>query len=114
MSKIVIYLTGKPRSNGYQIREFKWVESLGLYLYDGREFAPAEFNAAFDKALKTNADLHFRVKFTDTAEGDAPEAVAPTAHEVTLEEAEAVVARLAPHRLKKKTGPKAELVEMEA
>lgn len=110
-ANLIIYVTGKPLLHGHKRREFLWSPEYGLYLYGGRQLAPEEFNAAYERCMKNNADMNPRVRVvSQTVSVPDPEEpllkieVAPRA--ITLEEAEAVVARLAPERLKKKTGPR--------
>jgi hypothetical protein len=114
MCKLIIYITGKPLLNGYRRREFVWSEPHACYLYENTEFLPAEFNAKYEKAVRNNADLNPRVR---VIEGDevkapvipmAPVSTLSTAREISADEAEEVLMRLRPDRLKKKTGPKPE------
>ncbi len=102
MAKIIIWLGGNPKVHGYKKREFTWSDAHGRYLYRGVEYSLADFNEAYERALKTNADLIPRVKVLlplDAAQG------LPLTDEQMLENAEAVFMRLDPTRLKKKTGP---------
>ena len=120
MSKLIIYVDGKPSMNGYRIREFKWSDTHKCYIYNGQEFEDDAFNAAYAKSLRTNEDLRVRVRVVALEVPSAPVQTAVQAqtfnvalppHEVTWQEAEAVLRRVAPHRLKKKTGrpPKAQM-----
>lgn len=104
MFKLIIYVTGRPILNGYKQREFQWDKAHGCYIYEGKEFSPSEFNEKYEKAMKTNSDLRPRVRVLGAAEETDPEVIADNA-EKTLEQ-------LRPHRLKKKTGPKPEVVEV--
>ena len=95
--------------SGYRQREFHWSEVHRCFIYEGKEFSPAEFNAKFDKAIKNNVDFNVRVKVVDASESAAPVVAAPpppAPREITLDEAEAVIQRLAPDRLKQKPGRK--------
>lgn len=118
MSKLIIWVGGRPSLNGYRIREFQWVPAHACYVYGGAAINAADFNAAYEKALKTNSDLHPKVRVVEA--GDAPQiapapaetktavlnvATVAVKREPTVEEAEAVMIRLAPERLKKKPGP---------
>lgn len=109
MAKFLIAFAGRPLVQGFKIGEFKWDEARRLYVFLGREIEAHEFNAQMTHVYRTAANLPFRVTLVD--EVPAVAAIAPvatittaTAHEITLEEAEATIQRLAPHRLKKKTG----------
>ncbi len=113
MAKIIIWLAGNPKVHGYKKREFTWSEPHGCYLYRGVEYTLADFNAAYERALKTNADLLPRVKVLLPA---GPSEDTPLTDDQMLEQAEAVFLRLDPTRLKKKTGPqsgKPQLLEVE-
>ena len=107
--KLIIYVTGSYLYYGHQRSEYIWSVKHGVYIYQGKEWDASEFNAIIDRALKHPAfdDMHPSVKIVDITEP----AAAPK--EITLEEAEEIVNRLAPHRLKKKTGPKSELQSVE-
>jgi hypothetical protein len=115
MAKMIIWVTGRPSLDGYAKREFKWSELHRKFIYEGREFSPAEFNAKWEKAFQNNNDLQPQAWVTDSS-ADAPAApktVAPPAvppppvfRPPTVDEAEAVMMRLAPERLKAKPGPK--------
>ncbi len=120
--KLIIYISGKPTLHGHKRREFLWSPAHSCYLYEGSEIEAAQFNAKFEKAMKTNADLNPRVKVIASAESAAPISKAPEPSvavgggefsiEEQLEKAEAVLTRYAPERLKKKTGPKPQAVEV--
>jgi len=112
--KFIIYLDGNPFVQGYTRFEFKWSQSHGAYLWEGREIDANEFNAVAKVALTRYANLkwHPMVKIVSGLGEQPLTAVLPPSvgNEITVSEAEAVMERLAPHRLKKKTGPKPELV----
>ena len=107
-AKIIIYLTGKPSLNGLRRREFQWSGAHGLYLYENRDLELHEFNAKYDKALRTNSDMRVLVKVVGAApiEQTAPIDPEVVAGQITIEEAEAAMRRLAPDRLKKAPGRK--------
>lgn len=113
MTKLIICLSGKPLIHGYKRREFTWSADHGCYLYKGREFECHEFNEIVDKVMRSNEDMHPSVKVVQLS--DKPIALAPiatiSAREITVAEAEEVLFRMAPHRLKGKTGPKPRLLE---
>lgn len=67
MTKLIIWIPGKPLLNGYKRREFRWSEPHACYIYRGRELGPEEFNAEFDHAFKHNSDLQPRVRVVDSA-----------------------------------------------
>lgn len=113
-ANLIIYVTGKPLLHGHKRREFLWSESLGLYLYGGKELAAEEFNAAYERCLKNNADMNPRVRVVGGETVSVKDPAEPllkidvaAPRTITLDEAEATMARLAPERLKKKTGPRA-------
>jgi hypothetical protein len=124
-TKLIIYVGGKPLLNGHKQREFIWVPAYGCYLYEGQEIPASEFNVKYEKAMRNNADMNPRVKVVSDSPCSvscscAPLAITtatpppysvtvvptPVERVITAEEAEAVLQRLAPERLKKKTGPK--------
>ncbi len=109
MAKLIIWISGRPNLHGFKRREFLWSESHKCYLYEGKEIEISDFNAKYEKALRTNHDMNPRVKVIDTTEAvQRTLQISPIAvsRSLTLEEAEAVIQQLAPERLKKKTGPK--------
>lgn len=103
--KLHLYILGRPNLHGHRRREFQWSPPHGVYLYEGKEFSAAEFNAAYERCMKRNADMNPRVRVADDAEQLAPVATISPAQEVTVEMAEAVMWRLAPEKMKKKPGP---------
>jgi hypothetical protein len=118
MTKLIIWVSGRPSLNGYRIREFIWSESHKRFIYEGKEFAPEEFNAKFEKAFQNNQDLMPRAMVASV--GPVSQVVvkttpppSPAAPRVfTLDEALEIVQRDAPERLKKKPGPKTEVMEV--
>ena len=100
--KFLIYVRGHPNYNGHVRLRFRWVPSHGLYLLDGKETEAKDFDKAIEDVFKNEIyrDMFPMVKI---APGTANEST-----EVTLDKALEVVEHLAPHRLKKKTGPKVE------
>lgn len=120
MSKLIIWVEGRPNMNGPKRGSFHWSEAHGCYIYGGREIPAAEFNAVYDRARVMNPKLTMKVRVVDVGAAQAtiaaPIKTPPTvtavanvatitmAREITVEEAEAVMVRLAPERLKKKTG----------
>ena len=104
MSKFVIWVSGRPNLYGFTRREFIWNEPLQLFIYKNKVFGEDEFNALVEEALLRYMDDHPRVKVVEFE--PAPPAAAD--REITVSEAEEVMQRLAPHRLKKKPGPHVE------
>lgn len=98
MSKLIIWVSGRPQIDGHVKREFRWSETHRLFIYEGREFTDAEFNAKFERAWATNDDLRPRAKVVSTSTSSAAEP--------TVDEAVATLQKLAPELLKKKPGPK--------
>lgn len=124
MFKLIIWVSGRPNLEGFKKREFVWNERHKAFIYEGKEFSPEEVNAKYEKAWFNNQDLMPRVRVVDIATvavepASAVRSVtvttpAPSAP-ITVEQAEEVLQRLAPERLKKKPGRKAatEMVEVE-
>lgn len=110
MAKLIIWIGGKPIINGYRIRDFHWNVAHACYIYEGVEIEDAKFNEKFEKAYRNHADLHPKVKVVATSKPEVqkpappPIATISAAKEITLEDAVAVVAQLAPERLKKMPG----------
>lgn len=121
-AKLIIWIPGKPLLNGHKQREFTWSESHRCYIYGGTEIAAEDFNSIYDKAVRNNLDLNPRVRVIAV---DAETPIAPAAPPITsisvqeispeeaADQAEEVLARLRPDRLKKKTGPKEKTAVME-
>lgn len=120
MSKLIIHVPGRPNLNGFRIREFVWSEAHKKHIYLGRELGLDEFNVLFDKAWKNNADLMPKAMVVGAAAPALPVVPVATAiatitasREITADEAEAVLARLRPERLKQKPGRKSQpLIEL--
>lgn len=129
MSRLIIYVSGKPLLHGHKRREFLWSPTHRCYLYNGKEIDASEFNATYDKAMRNNSDMSPRVMVVPSMEvqsepptSSSTSAVVekvtvtepdePNVAGVTVDEAVAVLERLAPERLKKKTGPKPKILEV--
>ncbi len=112
MAKLIIWVGGKPLLNGYRIREFSWSVAHNCYIYEGRELAETEFNEKVEKAFRNNFDLHPKVKIVTFSEAPNHTATAQSVGDITLEQAEAVMAELAPDRLKKKAGRPPRMMEV--
>lgn len=106
MSKLIIWVPGKIIQYGYRRRTFQWSPAHNCYIYQGKEFTEREFNGVVDQAMKDGADMHVSVKVVQFNEEPAPRAA------ITAQEAENVLRKLAPERLKLKPGPKPQLVEI--
>lgn len=108
MSKLIIYVTGSTLIFGFQRAEFHWSVKHQCYLYKNKEFDETEFNAEVERALKHPAweDMKPLVKVVEFSPRAAE------TKEITVAEAEDVLEHLAPHRLKKKTGPKPEMADV--
>ena len=117
MCKLIIWIGGKPLLNGYRIRDFHWTAAHNCYIYEGKEIDEADFNAKYEKAARNHLDLHPKVRVVAKSAPEAVKAV-PTvstisaSREITLEEAEAIVAQLAPERLKKRAGRPPRMMEV--
>ena len=105
--KFLIFIRGNPIMNGYVRREFRWVPQQELYLWQGREVEAHEFNAVMDTLFKTNRALYAKmypeVRIVASSEKELPVPTGP--REITVGEAEEVMEKYAPHRLKRKPGP---------
>jgi hypothetical protein len=121
-AKLIIWIPGKPLLNGHKQREFLWSESHRCYVYGGTEIAAEDFNSIYEKAVRNNLDMNPRVRvIAIDAEKpiaqDAPPIPPISMQEITPDEAadqaEEILARLRPDRLKKKTGPKEKTAVME-
>ena len=114
--KIIIYLDGHPNTHGHSRLQFKWSTEYACYLYQGKVFEDAkEFNEACRASTSgPNAQIFRRlgwainVKILE-AGPTFMQPPAPTVPDITMAQAEEVLERLAPHRLKKKPGPRADL-----
>ena len=116
MSKLIIWISGRPITHGYVQREFKWSEPHKRFIYLGRELTDTEFNAVWEKAYRNNSDLNPQPIVVSAAESGpaspaAPQKPAPS-RELTLDEALETVKRLAPNLLKAKPGPRPPTVEI--
>lgn len=112
MAKLIIWVGGKPLLNGYRIREFSWSVAHNCYIYEGREIEEFEFNEKFEKAMRNNFDLHPKVKIVAFSEATKHEEKPQFHGDISLEQAEAVMAELAPDRLKKKAGRPPRMMEV--
>ena len=112
MSKFIVFVRGYPLVNGYKQWHFFWDQELAVYVYKSKRFGPEEFNDVYAEAMAPYQRLGLKPEVkcidSDGVAAPAPITTISVAKEVTLEEAEAVVQRLAPHRLKKKPGPRQE------
>jgi hypothetical protein len=121
MSKLIIWVEGRPNMNGPKRGSFHWSPVHGCYIYGGKEIDAEDFNAIYTKVVVGNPALRAKVRVVYTGEiapaaAQTVTAVAnvstiTTAREITVEEAEAVMVRLAPDRLKKKVGKPPQLME---
>jgi hypothetical protein len=116
---LAIYINGKPRIHGHKRRDFLWSEKDGIYLYEGKMWKAEEFNEAFLRCEKRNYDMAPLVKVI-AVEPTAPAQPAPAekpvlapvvqmppqVREMTVEEAEAVMWKHAPEKMKKRALPR--------
>ena len=123
MTKLIIWVPGKPNLHGYRRRDFAWSEQHKCFVHEGKEYTPEEFNAVAEKVFRRSEDMHPCVRALDDGQKAAPvrpasvTAPAPvatiTAREITEEDAVATLMRLAPHRLKKgKSAARTEVLEV--
>jgi len=106
--KLLIFVKGAPIVNGYRRMEFEWSVPHKLYLFKGRELEASEFNVAAERVF--NSPIYRNMFPSVMIAPGSVQAPAPAPEEITLDKALGVVERYAPHRLKKKPGPKEELV----
>lgn len=133
-ASLIICCAGRPAINGYKRRSFTWVAEYGCYVHDGKVLSESEFNAVSQEVMAKNQDLRCFAKVVNAAADADPriagfekalaekqariEALQSSvltlrAHTTpSLEQALEVVETLAPERLKKKPGRKAELQEV--
>lgn len=136
MAKLIIWCNGRPAINGYSIREFKWSVVYNKMVYEGREFEDHEFNGKWEKAFRNNQDLLPQVEVVqvNSAPVKTVEVVrdsqktldhvtalelrvkelesipAASAHtEPTVEEAQALLFKKAPHMLRKSASKMVEI-----
>jgi hypothetical protein len=95
--KLIIYVPGNPRLQGFKMREFQWSEPHKKYLYRNKEFDPVEFNQVMDKALLENEDMHPRVMVIVEPKSETLD----LPNETTIEEALAIIRAKAPQLLKR-------------
>lgn len=117
MTKLIIWVPGKPNLHGYRRRDFAWSEQHKCFVHDGKEYTPEEFNAVAEKVFRRSEDMHPCVRVIEDGQKTAPVKPAPvstiTAREITEEDAVATLMRLAPHRLKKgKQASRPEVIEV--
>ena len=107
MSKLIIYVKGNPNYEGQKRGDFVWSKEHGCYIWKGKVLTEAELNVECEKAMAHYPKiLHPSVKVVEFSGDDLTEPA-----EITVAQAEDVMQRLAPHRLKQKSGPKPHLVE---
>lgn len=124
-AKLIIACTGRPAVNGQRRRKFVWNPKYNAYVYEGREFGEREINDVIDVVIRKNSDLRPYMKvvqFSDEATATfqqtvhttdpTPPAGADGSRIITLQEALAVVEKIAPERLKKTPGKKPAMVEV--
>lgn len=127
-AKIIIAAPGRPATNGHKRRMFLWNPTFNCYVYENRVLDEAEFNSITQAVFKKHSDIRpYALIVADngavesksmvaTAEHEAllarykalqarigePAPVATiSAREVGLDEAVAIVQRLAPEKLRK-------------
>jgi hypothetical protein len=103
---LIICAPGSPAANGHKRHCFLWNSDLKVFVYQNKEFTEQEFNAIATEVFKKYSHIRPFARIVKFSEGGAITPVAPVttitaAHEITLEEALAVVQRLAPEKLRK-------------
>ncbi len=116
MSKLIIWVSGRPIIYGYQRQDFKWSVPHNCFIYLGRELEEKEFNEVIDKVLSRHKDKNPSVKaivskssIDELPPDDSLHAEKQT-DELALKIALETVHRLAPDMIKKKPGRKPEPV----
>lgn len=123
-AKLIICCAGKPALNGHKRRLFVWNPEYNCFVYENKLFDEQELNTQVEGIFKKNWDLRPMVRVAVLSDGNAaPAQAVPTGDyaaldarykalqarigvPVTAVEAEEVLLRLAPHRLKAKPGRK--------
>jgi hypothetical protein len=120
--QFIAYLTGNPAIQGYHRRDFKWSPTHGVYIYQERTFDEKEFNTVMPAIWKKYREQFPQFKIVSSLEPapvaapeappvvavpaiDVPAAVLPPA-EITIEQAEAALQRLAPEKLRRQPAPR--------
>ena len=135
-ANLIICCAGRPAINGHKRRSFVWKEEYGCFVHDGKLLTETEFNAIAQTVMAKNQDLRpFAKAVGAAATAGADPRVAELEKQLaekqtriealqasvlvlrakttpTLEDALEVVETLAPDRLKKKPGRKAEPMEV--
>lgn len=104
--KFLIYVRGNPLVNGHVRMRFRWVPKYELYLWDGKETDVDEFDKVMAEAFKNPL---YKIMNPEAKLAPGTFQAPAAAVEITVADAEAVMERLAPHRLKRKPGPKVEV-----
>jgi hypothetical protein len=113
MAKLIIYLTGKPNITGFKRGPFTWSPAHAAYLFQAKEFTEQEFNKIAEKTLRDFDHEHPLVRvstFSPTMPAPVPAAAPGAQSEMTVDEAVELLKREAPELLKKKTGPKPQVL----
>jgi len=103
-AKLIIWCSGRPALNGHKRRSFLWNTEFNCYVHENKVLDEREFNAVVEAVFKKNSDLRPCVRvvgFSDGTAAPAPVTTITAAREVTLDEALAVVQRMAPEKLRK-------------
>lgn len=88
--RAIFCVRGKPNLHGYRIREFVYDPARDLYVWQGRELEPDEFNARSREIVEANAEIR---PFVLLVEGE-PRAVEPRIQYVTPPEVATELERL--------------------
>lgn len=128
-AKLIICCSGRPALNGHKRRLFQWNPEYNCFVYENKLFDEAQFNSVIEEVMKKNGDLRPYVKvavFSDGSTTPPPPSGDYAALEakykalqarigapLTVDQAEGVLQRLAPHRLKGKPGRKPALEPLE-
>jgi hypothetical protein len=116
MSKLIIWVSGRPIIYGYQRQDFKWSVPHNCFIYLGRELEEKEFNDVIDKVLSRHKDKNpsIKVMLTAPVADELPPDEVPSfgqeSEDLRLKRALEIVQQLAPDMIKKKPGRKPEPV----
>ena len=134
-ANLIICCAGRPALNGFKRRSFMWNAEHGCYVHDNKVLSEGEFNAIAQEVMRKNQDLRCYARVVGVGVAGADPRIAELEKQLadkqarieslqatalslrakttpSLEEAMEVIETLAPERLKKKPGRKAEPLEV--
>ena len=141
-AKLIIAAPGRPATNGHKRRMFMWNPTFNCYVYENRVMDEKEFNAVAQAVFKKHSDIRpyaSIVEFSDGSAiteststvlatehtellarykalqariGDVPPVSTISAREVGLDDAVAIIQRLAPEKLRKTSQGRKAFIEV--